>query len=172
MIFLVLLVILVIGGLGYQKYLGTKALTFTHVDVTGLSLDEIIAVVGKAAGSLTGRLTGNVPSVRRNGDAAEWQAQIQGSVMAFSAEPLPGGGYRVGGAAVKMRVAQVRFGPDQGLWGLSKAMSNAIYRLLGIPHNSSALVRRRKRVLNAVSCAGIVIESATMRSAIPENPQR
>jgi hypothetical protein len=81
--------------------------------------------------------------------------------MAFSVEPLPdGSGYRVGGAATKMRIAQVRYGSNQGIWGLSKAISNAIYRMMGIPHNSPALVRRRKRVLNAIANAGTIIGSA------------
>lgn len=161
MIILILIVLILIGGLAYQKYQGTQALTFTHVDVAGLTLDEILQIGGKASGSLAGRLTGSRPAARRTDAGVEWQAQIQGSVMAFSAEPLPdGSGYRVGGAATKMRVAQVRYGSNQGIWGLSKAISNAIYRLLGIPHNSPALVRRRKRVLNAIANAGTIIGSA------------
>jgi hypothetical protein len=160
MIILLLIVLIVVGGLAYQKYRGTQALTFTHIDVAGLTLDQILEIGGKASGSLTGRLTRSRPVVRRTGDGAEWQAQIQGSVMTFSAEPLRGtSGYRVGGAATKMRIAQVGIGSNQGIWGLSKAISNAIYRVLGIPHNSPALVRRRKRVLNAIANAGTVLNS-------------
>jgi hypothetical protein len=55
MIVLVLLVLIIIAGLGWAKYQGTKALTFMHVDVTGLSLEEIVAIGGKASGSLAGR---------------------------------------------------------------------------------------------------------------------
>src|SRR5581483_3230042 len=102
-----------------------------------------------------------------------WQAQTQGSVMAFSAEPLPGGsGYRVGGAATRMRIAQVGIGSNQGIWGLSKAMTNAIYRVLGIPHNSPALVRRRKRVLTAIANAGTVLGSAPGQRSLPEEGDR
>ena len=55
MIVLIILVLIVIAGMGWTKYQGAKALTFTHVDVTGLSLDEIVAIGSKASGSLTGR---------------------------------------------------------------------------------------------------------------------
>ncbi len=172
MIVLVILVLIVVAGMGYAKYQGTRALTFTHVDVTGLTLDEIVATGSKASGSLAGRLTGNTPTARRTADGgAEWQAQIQGSVMEFRAEPLQNAqGYRVGGAATMMRIAQTRIGSDQGIWGLSKAISNAIYRVLGIPRNPSALVRRRNRVLRAITNAGTVLESAAPQFAAVEDP--
>jgi hypothetical protein len=172
MIVLVIFVLIVIGGLGWAKYQGTKALTFRNVDVTGLSLDEIVAIGSKASGSLAGRLRGNMPAARRTGNGgAEWQVQVQGSVMEFSVQPLPNGqGYRVGGAATLMRIAQVRMGSNQGIWGLSKAISNAIYRVLGIPHNPSALVRRRNRVLRAVANGGTVIEAATPQYPAVEEP--
>jgi hypothetical protein len=159
MIVLVIIVLIVIAGMGWTKYQGGKALTFTHVDVAGLSLDEIVAIGSKASGSLAGRLRGSLPAVRRTGNGgAEWQAQVQGSIMEFKVQPLPNGrGYRVGGAATLMRIAQVRMGSNQGIWGLSKAISNAIYRVLGIPHNPSALVRRRSRVLRAVTNGGTAI---------------
>jgi len=173
MIVLILLVLIVIAGMGWVKYQGTKALTFTHVDVTGLSLDEIVAIGSKASGSLTGRLTGNTPTGRRTGNGgAEWQAQIQGSVMEFSVQPLPDGrGYRVGGVATLMRIAQVRMGSNQGIWGLSKAISNAIYRVLGIPHNPSALVRRRNRVLRAIANGGTAINAAAPQYSAVEEPR-
>jgi hypothetical protein len=152
-------VLIIAAGMGYQKYRGVQALTFTHVDITGLTLDEIVATGTKAAGSLTGRLTGSKPAARHADGGAEWGAQIQGSVMSFSATPLPGGqGYRVGGAATTVRTAQNRIGSDQGIWGLSKAITNAIFRALGIPHSAPALVRRRSRVLRAISSIGTVIE--------------
>jgi hypothetical protein len=158
-IYFVLLILVVVVGLGYQKYRGNQALTFTHIDVSDLTLDEIVNIGCKASGSLAGRLVGSMPSARRTEDGAEWQAQIRGSVMSFSAAPLPNGiGYRIGGAATKMRVAQVHIGSDQGIWGLSKAMSNAIYRALGIPHSPGALVQRRKRVLRAIANAGTALE--------------
>lgn len=158
MLFLLVIVLIVVGGLGYQKYRGTQALTFIHVDVAGLTLDEIVAIGSKASGSLAGRLIGNKPTARRVEGGVAWDTQIQGSVMSFSAEPRPdGNGYRVGGAATLMRIAQTNIGSNQGIWGLSKAISNAIYRMLGIPHNASALVRRRNRVLRAITNAGTVI---------------
>jgi hypothetical protein len=163
---MIYLVIIIVAGLGYQKYRGNQALTFTHIDVTGLTLDEIVKIGGKASGSLAGRLGRSMPNARRVDDGAEWHAQIQGSVMSFSAEPLPdGSGYRAGGAATTMRVAQNNIGSNQGIWGLSKAITNAIFRMLGIPHNSPALVRRRKRVLRAIANAGTVLESTPV--AVP-----
>lgn len=166
MLFLLIIVLIVVGGLGYQKFRGNQALTFLHIDVTGLTLDEIVAIGSKASGSLAGRLIGNKPAVRRMADRAEWASQIQGSIMSFSAEPLPnGGGYRVGGAASLMRIAQTNIGSNQGIWGLSKAISNAIYRALGIPHNASALVRRRNRVLRAITNSGTVI--GAQAAAVP-----
>lgn len=148
-------------------------LTFIHVDVTGLTLEEIVAIGGKASRSLAGRLTASTPTARRTArGGAKWQVQIQGSVMEFSAEPLPDGpGYRIGGAATLMRIAQTRVGSDQGLWGLSKAMTNALYRVLGIPHNPAALVRRRNRVVRAIGNAGTVINSATAPYAAVEETE-
>jgi hypothetical protein len=160
MIFLILVLLAFAGGLGYQKYRGNQALTFTHIDVTGISLEQIVAVGGKASGSLAGRLTGNTPGARLADGGAEWQANVQGSVMSFRVDPLPGGqGYRVGGAATTMRIGQTRIGSDNGIWGLSKAMSNALFRMMGIPHNAPALIRRRKRVLRAVANAGTLVEA-------------
>lgn len=65
-----------------------------------------------------------------------------------------------------MRVAQNHIGSNQGIWGLSKAITNAIFRMLGIPHNSPALVRRRKRVLRAIADAGTVLESAPVAAPV------
>ncbi len=91
--------------------------------------------------------------------------------MSFSATLLPdGNGYRVGGAATRMRIGQTRIGSDRGTWGLSKAITNAIFRALGIPHNAPALVRRRKRVLRAVANAGTIIEATPAAAAVAEEP--
>jgi hypothetical protein len=161
MIIVILFLLLFVAAMGYQKFRGTQALTFTHVDISDLTLEEVIAVGTKASGSLVGRLTGGTPNVRRVNDGAEWQAQIQGSVMAYRVMPLPNGaGYRVGGVATKMRIAQTRIGSNQGIWGMSKAMSNGLMAILGIPHNSPALVRRRNRVLRAVANAGAALPQA------------
>jgi hypothetical protein len=161
MIFLVLIIVIFAAALGYQKFRGVQALTFTHVDVTGLTLEEMVQIGGKASGSLAGRLTGGMPNARRVDGGAEWETRIQGSVMSFSVEPLPaGGGYRVGGAATKMRISQNNIGSNQGTWGMSKAITNALFRMMGIPHNAPALVRRRKRVLQAVANSGTVLQSA------------
>jgi hypothetical protein len=158
-IFVIVIFLAFVAGLGYAKYRGAQALTFIYVDVAGLTLDEIIKIGTEASRSLTGRLSRSIPPVRRTENVAEWQAQIQGSVMSFSVKGLPGGkGYRIGGSATKMRIAQTRIGSNTGTWGLSKAISNAICRALGIPHNASALVARRKRVLRAVAKAGTLIQ--------------
>jgi hypothetical protein len=161
MIVVIIFLLLFAALIGYQKFRGVQALTFTYVDVSGLALEEIVAIGTRASGSLAGRLTGGTPTAQRVNDGAEWQAQIQGSVMAFRVTPLPNRtGYRVGGAATKMRIARTNIGSDQGIWGISKAMSNGLMAILGIPHNSPALVHRRKRVLRAVANAGTVIPQA------------
>jgi hypothetical protein len=161
MIVLIIVLLAFVALLGYQKFRGMQALTFTHVDISGLTLEEIVAIGTKASGSLGGRLMGGVPTARRTSNGVEWQAQIRGSVMAFRVTPLPSGtGYRVGGVATKMRIARTNIGSDNGIWGISKAMSNGLMVLLGIPHNSPALVHRRNRVLRAVANAGAVIPQA------------
>jgi hypothetical protein len=161
MIVVIVLLLLFVALIGYQKFRGMQALAFTHIDISDLALEEIVAIGTKASGSLAGRLMGGTPTARRVNDGAEWQAQIQGSIMAFRVTPLPGGnGYRVGGAATKMRIARTNIGSNQGIWGISKAMSNGLMAILGIPHNSPALVRRRNRVLRAVANAGTVIPPA------------
>ena len=159
MLVLVIIVLVIVAAMGYQKYRGVQALTFTHVDIAGLTLDEIVSVGTTASGSLAGRLTGGTPTAQRTDGGATWRAQIQGSVMTFSAASLPSGqGYRVGGVATTMRIGQNRIGSNQGLYGLAKAITNVIFRVLGIPHNAPALVRRRNRVLRAITNAGTVIE--------------
>jgi hypothetical protein len=169
--FIVIIVLACVAGLGYQKFRGIQALTFTHIDLTGLSLDEIAEIGGKTSRSLGDRLTGRTPAVRRSGSSAEWDVQVRHSVMAFSARPLPDGqGYRVGGAATKMRIAQANIGSDRGYWGLSKAMANGLYRTLGIPENSGSLVSLRKRVLRAIANAGTVIEPMPPQPADPAEP--
>jgi hypothetical protein len=162
MIFLILIILIVVGGLGYQKFRGTQALAFTFVDVTGLTLDEITTIGTKSSRSLAGRITGAAPAVRQTADRAEWTLQTRGGEMAFRVDPLPGGaGYRVGGAATAVRIGQTTIGSNRGTWGLAKAMSNAIYRALGIPQNASQLVSRRKRVLGAITAAGTVVAPAS-----------
>jgi hypothetical protein len=169
MLFLIIIILIIVAAMGYQKYRGVQALTFTHVDITGLTLDEIVSLGTTASGSLAGRLTGGTPAAQRADGGAKWRAQIQGSVMSFSADPLPGGqGYRVGGAATTVRIGQNRIGSNQGLWGLSKAITNLIFRILGIPHNAPALVRRRNRVLRAITNAGTVIDPKPAPASIVE----
>ena len=161
MIVIILFVLLFVAAMGYQKFRGMQALACTYIDVSGLALEQIVEIGTSSSGSLAGRLMGGKPTARFVNGGAEWQAQIHGSVMAFSVSPLANGnGYRVGGAATKMRIARTNIGSNQGIWGISKAMSNGLMVLLGIPHNSPALVSRRKRVLRAVAGAGIVIPSA------------
>jgi hypothetical protein len=170
-VFVLVVVLAFIATLAYQKYRGNQALTFTHVDITGLSLDEIVAIGSKASRSLSDRLTRRAPAVRRVGSGVEWQVQIHGSVMAFSAKPLPDGdAYRVGGAATRMRIAQTNIGSNRGVWGLSKAMTNGIYRTLGIPQNPSALVRLRKRVLREIAHAGILTQPIPPQYLSPAEP--
>jgi hypothetical protein len=166
MIVVIVFLLLFVALMAYHKFRGMQALTFVHVDISGLTLDEIVAIGTRASGSLAGRLTRGTPTARRVDDGAEWQAQIQGSVMAFRVTPLPNGaGYRIGGAASKMRIARTNIGSDRGIWGISKAISNGLMAILGIPHNSPALVHRRNRVLRAVANAGAVIPQAPVAPA-------
>ena len=74
MIVLLVLILIVVAGLGYQKYRGNQALTFTHIDVTGLTLDEIVRIGSKASGSMVGRLAGSTPTARRVDDGAGGRA--------------------------------------------------------------------------------------------------
>jgi hypothetical protein len=158
MIVVIIFVLLFVAVMGYQKFRGMQALTFTHVDIAGLTLEEIVEIGTKASSSLAGRVMGGTPTARRVSNGVEWQSQIQGSVMVFRVTPLPNGtGYRVGGAATKMRIARTNIGSDRGIWGISKAMTNGLMAVLGIPHNSPALVHRRHRVLRAVANVGTVI---------------
>ena len=69
-----------------------------------------------------------------------------------------------------MKIAQTRIGSDRGIWGLSKAISNAIYRMLGIPHNAPALVRRRTRVLRAIANAGKVLDPVAAVNGTDRQP--
>jgi hypothetical protein len=170
-IFIVILVLVVVLGLGYQKFRGIQALTFTHVDITGLSLDEIVAIGTKASRSLSDRLTHRKLAARRINSGAGWDVAIRGSVMAFSVNLLPDSkGYRVGGVATKLRIAYTPLGAN--LFAMAHAMTNCILRLFGIPRNASQLVALRKRVLRAIANEGAVIQAPPPQYLPPIEPTR
>lgn len=168
---LVFLVLIAVGGIVWLKYQGGRAMNMIYTDVRHLTLNEIVDVGTRASGSFLqravtagGRLDrtlGRVPVRATDAGDAEWEITSRGGVMAITVTKLPEEpGYRVGGAASAMRIAQrsTSFG---GIWGMSTAMTNAIFAALGVPHNPGRLIRQRKRVLQAVETADRTRRSST-----------
>lgn len=171
MIVIVFLMLIVIGGIIWLKYQGGRATSMIYTDVRCLTLSEIIDIGTRASGSFLqravtagGRLDRSLGRVRvrATGDSdAEWEITSRGGVMAITVTKIPGKpGYRVGGAASVMRIAQrsTTFG---GIWGMSTAITNAIFAVLGVPRSPGRLIRQRKRVLQAVETADRTRQSST-----------
>ena len=165
MAFIVILLVLIAGSLALAKYQGSRAMASLYIDVRHLTLNEITDIGTKASGSLVQRMAatgGRLDStlgrvaVRTSGNGeAEWDITSNGGVMTMTVmQSSTGAGYRLSGAASRVRIAQ-RNTRSTGLWGFSVAMSNAICAILGVPHNAGRLLRQRKRVLRAVEAADL-----------------
>jgi hypothetical protein len=161
-VFIIILLLLFAGAVVRLKVQGNRAATPEHVEVRRLDVNGIVSVGTRSAGFLgsrtraggaADRLVSRAP-VRRTADGlVAWDVTSDAGVLTFQVEKAPdGGGLRVVGAAGVQRLA-VRDSAADGVWGLSSAITDALARMLGIPHNPGRLLRQRKRVLAAIARA-------------------
>ena len=153
---LVLILVILIAPLALLKYLGNRVMRPVEIEVSGLSLEEVIDIGTRASHSWARRLLGR-PAARHTVDGgAEWHIRSGAGVMGVRVTPSPDG-YRVVAQALTMRIAQhegwINLDTD---WGRAKLLTNWLFALLGIPHNPRKLLRQRGRVLRALPRASTV----------------
>ena len=160
-VFIIILLLLFAGAVVWLKVQGNRAATPEYVEVRRLDVNGIVSVGTRSAGFLgsrtraggaADRLVSRAP-VRKTADGlVAWDVASDAGVLTFQVEKAPDGGLRVVGAAGVQRLA-VRNSPADGVWGLSSAITDALARMLGIPHNPGRLLRQRQRVLTAIARA-------------------
>ena len=169
MLFIFILLLALAASLGYHRYMGVHAMRPDSVEVSGLTLDQIIDIGTKASMGVVKRMLGRPQAYQTPDGAMEWQTQSKGGAMIFRVTPLSGGaGYRVEGWADKVWVARVSGQMDhRTAVGQARILTNVLCKALGIPQNARQLLRRRRRALRAIAQAGVdaTIRSSTQTSA-------
>lgn len=149
-----------IGWFVHLKRREVVARTPEHIDV-GIPAGRAVEIGVKASGSLLHRMarsggrlesTSSRPAVNPIGNGAfEWRVVTKGGVLVFQGIPRSGGA-RVECWAEEVFLAQ--FGRNlTGIFALGFAVTNAFYRMIGLPRDPGGLIRRRRRVLRAVDAA-------------------
>ena len=149
------------GGFCHLKVQERKAREPLYV-TAALTPDRAARIGTKASGSVLQRMakpggrleaaSSRPEAVPLPGGGYRWQVRTKGGSVVFEATPHPDG-VRVAGWAQEVVVGQ--YGTNfNGIMGVSFAMTNALYRMIGLPRDPGTLIRRRKRVLKAVLAAG------------------
>lgn len=150
---LILFLVLLIAPLVLLKYLGSRALRPVEIEVSGLTLEQIVDVGTRSSHSWARRLLGRPDAQNTADGGAEWLIRSGAGVMGVRVTPSPSG-YRITAHALTMRIAQhegwINLGTD---WGRAKMLTNWLFAALGIPHNPRKLLRQRGRVLRAITRA-------------------
>ncbi|MFF7332338.1 hypothetical protein ACIQU5_23465 [Streptomyces sp. NPDC090306] len=153
LVVLVLLAVFV-GGIAWQKSLGTRISTPEHVDVD-LPLDTIVAVAGRATRPLAARALGRgTVAAENDGREATWRVRSKGGVLVMRVRPVGGArGYRVTGWAEELTPAHYGTNTRSGVFALGFAITNRIYEALGVAHAPGVLIRQRRRAFQALARA-------------------
>jgi hypothetical protein len=177
MIFLILLILAAGLPLAYHRYIGVRAMTAVSVEISGLTLEQIVDIGAKASTPAVKRLLGRPQTFQTPDGEVGWNVGGSGGVMTFLVEALPSGGFRITGRATGVVTAHVPGGinPDTA-FGRAKFMTLLICKLLHIPHNARQLLRRRRRAFNALARAGKVIvpesqHASTPTASVPQSRQ-
>jgi hypothetical protein len=185
---IIIFLIAIVVALGLLKWMGMRAMSWRYVEVSGLTAAEIADIGTKASESMLRRMRGRAKVYQLPDGALAWSAKNGGGVLSFIVTPLPNGqGYRVGGRAEELKVAQQRV-VVEGWVGRNgetildlrsdylkaKILVNWIFWKLGIPSNARALLMRRHKTLNAIVRAGAPagIPAAAPAPAPVEPPAR
>lgn len=159
MIIFIVFVLALALSLGYHRYLGVRAMKAESIEVSGITLDQIIDIGTKASQSIVKRMLGRPQTSRTPDGDIQWGVQSKGGLMIFRIRALPDGrGFRVEAWAEEVRAARVwgQMNPHT-IEGRARILTNWLCRALGIPQNARQLLRRRRRTLNAIARAGQII---------------
>jgi hypothetical protein len=172
---LIVLLIVIVAALGILKWMGMRAMSWRYIEVSGLTPEQIADIGTKASESMLRRMRGRAQVYQLPNGALTWYAKNGGGVLAFIVTPpLPNGqGYRVGGRAEELKVAQQRV-VVEGWTGTdgktvldlhsdylkAKILTNWIFWKLGIPANARSLLLRRRKTLNAIERAGLPVPAS------------
>lgn len=163
MILLILLLALVLD-LGFLKYMGIRAMRIVSITVSGLTLDEVVAIGTRSSHSFPRRMFGR-PTARSTADGgAEWDIRSRAGIMTVRVAPVSatqGAGFEVSAWASSARLAQapgvVTWTENargrivhMSDWNKAKVLTNYLFKALNIPHNARKLLRQRRRVLRAL----------------------
>lgn len=160
MAFLILVLVIVLP-LALLKYQGIRAMRTVTIQVSGLTVEQIVEIGTKVSHSFVRRLLGRPQAQPTPDGGAIWYIRSGAGVMTVLVEPRQEGGFHVSAAATSMRIAQHNGLIDPNTdWGRAKIITNWLFRLMGIPHNARKLMRQRRRVLRAISRAGQPIPAA------------
>jgi hypothetical protein len=167
MIFIAILLVALVASLGYHRYMGVRAMRHVSIVVRGLTLDQITDIGTKASAGAIKRMLGSPQPYRTPDGTVEWQARSSGGVMTFQVTPLPG---RTG-FSVESWASQVKPGRAPGYatphttFGRARMRTNWLCKALGIPQNARQLLRRRRRVLRAITQAGQPVLAPSSQTA-------
>ena len=156
----VILVILVIAlwiKIAYQRHTGVRAKTAESITVTGLALDQVLAIGVKASAPVTKRMFGSPRTHQEPDGSVEWQVGGRGGVMLFHVMAVPeAGGFQV--TAIGAATPKRAWGMEdvETAMGWAHIMHNFFCRLLGIPQNARQLIRWRSHAFTALTQAGAV----------------
>jgi hypothetical protein len=160
MLVMLLLFVFFTGHFIYLKKREADARAPQYVEV-GLPPIQAAQIGAKASASLIHRMAkgggrlesmSSRPDLHHAGpDRYEWRVSTRGGEMIFQVA-LSDGVVRLSSWADEITIAQ--FGRNlTGMMGLGFAITNALYRAIGLPRDPGSLVRRRKRVFRAVLAA-------------------
>jgi hypothetical protein len=184
---IVVLLIVIVVVLGLLKWMGMRAMSWRYIEVSGLTPEQITEIGTKASESALRRMRGRAQVYQQPDGTLTWYAKNGGGALAFIVTPLANGqGYRVGGRAEELKVAQQRVVIEgwtgrngetildlRSDWLKSKILVNWIFWKLGIPSNARSLLLRRRKTLNAIERAGVpvpVSAGAGQPAPSPQNP--
>jgi hypothetical protein len=163
MIFIIVLLLALALSLGYHRYMGVRAMKAEYIEVSGVTVEQIIEIGTKASTSVVKRMLGRPQASRTPEGDIQWGVQSKGGLMIFRVRALPDDrGFRIDGWAEEIRAARVwgQMNPHT-VDGRARILTNWMCRALGIPQNARQLLRRRRRTLNAIARAGQVITPIT-----------
>jgi hypothetical protein len=168
MIFILLLLLAVGLPLGYHRWMGVRAMTAVSIEVSGLTVEQIVDIGTKASTPAMKRLLGRPQVYQTPEGEVGWDVGGRGGVMSFLIQPLSSGGFRVTGRATEVTTAHAPGGINlETTFGRAKFWSLLICRILHIPHYARQLLRRRRRAFSAIGRAGQLIVPESRDSSAP-----
>ena len=163
-VILLILFLLLAFEVGLLKYMGMRAMRIVSITVSGLTLDQVVAIGTRSSHSFPRRMFGR-PTARQTEDGgAEWNIRSRAGVMTVHVAPVSAG--EAAEFEVSAWASSARIGHAPGAitwtenqrgdvvhissWNMAKVMTNVLCKSLNIPHNARKLLSQRRRVLRAI----------------------